>query len=115
MEGNQPNENALYVLNKSPYGNGVQLVLHVTDTFRKGYVCFDDTNCGHMIQGDITKRREKGFTFIDHQNNEWEFEEVTIEMYRDKLYQFANNGEEVSKICHTTEQLWEYYRNEFPI
>lgn len=44
----QPNEKALYLIKTSPYG-GEQVVLHVTDKFKEGYLCFDDTDRGHMI------------------------------------------------------------------
>lgn len=53
IEAKQPNKDAVYILEKSPYGNGEQIVLYVTDEFRRGYICFDDTNRGHMIKGNI--------------------------------------------------------------
>ena len=111
----QPNKNALYEIKKSPYGDGKQVVLHVTDMFRNGYLCFDDTNRGHSIQGTIISVRENGFSFVDLKNCEWEFEEVTIEYFRTDLYKYVLNGDNIAKSCSSTEDLWNYYRKEYPI
>lgn len=111
----QPNPQALYVMRKSPYGDGKQLVLHVTDSFEEGYICFDDTNRGHMIEAKNVETKERSFSFIDTQDRLWEFEEVTIEEFENSLYQYVWNGQEIAKLCATTEDLWEYYRKEFPI
>lgn len=111
----QPNNQALYLLKRSPYGNGGQLVLHVTDKFKEGYVCFDDTNRGHKVEGQIVETKTNSFIFNDNNSREWEFEEVTIEMFREGLFRFACNGEEIAELCKTTEDLWEYYRKQFPL
>ena len=115
MIKNQPNDKALYVIRKSPYGDGGQLVLHVTDTFKEGYICFDDTNRGHMIKGEITEQDESAFTMIDKNGDAWIFEIVTIEMFREDIYQCAYNGKNIAKLCTTTNDLGEYFRKEFPI
>lgn len=109
MLSGQPKKEALYVLKHSPYGDGQQLVLSVTDTFRKGYICFDDTNRGHMIQGKITEKTDHSFTLCDINQDKWEFEEVTIEMFQKELYRFVENGEYIKNICKTTEELWAYF------
>lgn len=109
----QPDEKALYRIKTSPYG-GEQVVLHVTDKFKKGYLCFDDTDRGHMIQGEITECGENLFSFVDVNKNLWEFEEVTIEMFRERVYRFVVNGEEIAEKCKTTEELWEYYERCYP-
>lgn len=111
----QPNENALYVVKKSPYGNVEQLVLHVTDKFREGYLCFDDTNRGHMLQGEITAWNEQAFSFADKEKRLWEFEEVTIEEFKSKLCLLVSNGDEIAKKCATTKDLWKYYNELFPV
>jgi len=114
MQGSkQPNEKALYLIKTSPYG-GEQVVLHVTDKFKEGYLCFDDTDRGHMIQGEITECGESSFSFVDIKKNLWEFEEVTIEMFRERVYRFVVNGEEIAEKCKTTEELWEYYERCYP-
>lgn len=115
MLENQPNPNALYVLIQSPYGDGQQLVLHVTDTFREGYICFDDTNRGHMIKGEIIEKTNNSFIMCDINQDKWEFMEVTIQMFRDDLYRFVGNGQRIKNYCNTTEELWEYYREQFPL
>lgn len=111
----QPNEKALYVIDKGPYASGYQLCLHVTTTFREGYLCFDDTNRGHMFKGEITKEYKNAFEFTDERGNLWVFREVTIQEFRHKLHNAAYNGEAIAKLCTTTEDLWEYYRKAFPI
>ena len=111
----QPNKDAVYLLEKSPYGNGEQIVLYVTDEFRKGYICFDDTNRGHMIKGKIVEVGADFFTFIDLDEMEWKFKEVSIVSFKEGLYRFVCGGEEISRRCNTTEELWEYFRMQFPI
>ena len=111
----QPNKEALYVMRQSPYGSGKQLILHVTDDFKEGYICFDDTNRGHMIEAKNVETKEHSFSFVDTQDRLWEFEEVTIEEFANNLCQYVGNGQEIAKFCATTEDLWEYYRKEFPI
>lgn len=110
----QPNNKALYIIRKSPYGDRI-LALHVTDTFREGYICFDDTNRGHMIKGKITEKDETTFTMIDRNEDIWIFEMVTIEMFQEEAYQYVYNGKNIAKLCATTDDLWEYYRKEFPM
>ncbi|MBR6537377.1 MAG: hypothetical protein IKT67_09275 [Lachnospiraceae bacterium] len=100
----QPNEKALYLIKTSPYG-GAQVVLHVTDKFKEGYLCFDDTDRGHMIQGEIKEYGETAFPFVDIKKNLWEFEEVMIDMFRERVYRFVANGEEIAESCNTTDEF----------
>ena len=109
----QPNRKALYIIDEGPYGAD-QLCLHVTDSFRDGYLCFDDTNRGHMIRGTIKKRYKNGFMFESHKGDQWVFREVTIQEYRHRISRKVVNGEAIAKLCTTTEDLWEYYRKAFP-
>lgn len=109
-----PNDKALYIIRKSPHGEG-QVVLHVTDTFKEGHVCFDDTNRGHMIRGEMLEQKEEMFTFRDKYGDIWEFEIVTIEKFDEEIYQYVYNGESILEICNTTEDLWKYYRKTFPM
>jgi len=109
-----PNDKALYIKTESPHGSG-QIVLHVTDTFKEGYVCFDDTNRGHMIQGKIVAEDDETFTFIDKHDEKWVFEIVTIEKFKGGMHRHVFNGEEIAKECDTTEELWEYFRKLFPL
>ena len=67
-----------------------------------------------MIQGEITECGESSFSFVDIKKNLWEFEEVTIEMFRESVYRFVVNGEEIAERCNTTEELWEYYNQCYP-
>ena len=110
----QPNEKALYIIDEFPYGKDV-LCLHVTDTFENGYLCFDDTERGHMIQGIIREKHLNGFEFEDRSGNVWIFREVTIQEFRHHISKTVYNGEAIAKLCTTTEDLWEYYRKKFPI
>lgn len=109
----QPNEKALYIIDKSPYGRN-QLCLYVTDTFRDGYLCFDGLDRGHMISGFIKEKYENGFEFEDKEGRPWTFREVTIQEYRHHIYKHVYNGAAIAKLCTTTEDLWEYYRKEYP-
>lgn len=109
-----PNPKALYIVDKGPYGED-QLCLHVTDKFREGYLCFDDTDRGHMIRGTIKKRYNNGFLFEDLAERQWIFREVTIQEYRHQISKHVTNGKAIAKLCTTTEDLWEYYRRTFPI
>lgn len=110
-----PNDKAFYVLRKTPHGVGGQVVLHVTDIFKAGYVCFDDTNRGHMIKGEIIEQNDRTFTFMDKNQDLWIFEIVTIELFCEEVYRYVCGGVEIMKFCNTTEDLWEYYRKEFPL
>lgn len=110
----QPNEKALYFIKTSPYG-GEQVVLHVTNKFRDGYICFEDTNRAHMIQGEIKDCGKGSFSFMDREGRLWEFEEVTIDVFREKICRFVVNGEKIVETCATTESLWEYYNRCYPI
>lgn len=109
-----PNNKALYVTRKSPYGEG-QVVLHVTDTFKEGYLCFDDTNRGHMLKGEIIASDDDSFTFFRQPNEEWVFEIVTIEKFKENVYRCVYNGKEIAEVCDTTEDLWEHFRQLFPL
>ena len=111
----QPNNKALYLLEKSPYGDGEQIVLHVTDEFKTGYICFFDTERGHMVKGNIVEENEDMFYFIDDEKLEWKFKEISIERFKDGLYNLIVGGDEICQLCNTTEDLWEYFRKEFPI
>ncbi len=115
METKQPNKDAVYLLEKSPYGNGEQIVLYVTDEFREGYICFDDTNRGHMIRGKIVEKGADSFTFFDENKNEWKFREISIESFKAGVYSLVYGGEEISRRCDTTEALWKYFRRQFPM
>lgn len=109
----QPNKGALYIIDKGPHGSN-QLCLYVTDTFRSGYLCFDDTDRGHMVEGNIVEKYSNGFQFEDAQGNEWIFREVTIQEFRHHISKNVYNGAAIAKLCTTTEDLWEYYRKEYP-
>lgn len=109
----QPNRKALYILDKSPVGKD-QLCLYVTDQFSPGYICFDDTDRGHAIEGTIREKYDNGFKFEDKDGREWVFREVTIQEFRHHIYKTVYNGKDIAKLCTTTEDLWEYYRKQFP-
>ena len=111
----QPNEQALYVIKKSPYGEGKQLAMHITESFREGYLCFYDTNRGHMIEVKITEIKDTSFLFEDFRNRQWEFEEVTIENFRKNICHHVGNWEAIANLCTTTSELWEYFQELFPI
>lgn len=110
----QPNKKAIYVIKEFPYGEN-QLALHVCDDFQEGHLCFYDTERGHMIEGNVEECFADGFYFIDKQKRKWVFKEVSIEEFQEKLWKNVVNGKEISDLCKTTEELWEYYRREFPI
>lgn len=109
----QPNRKALYIIDKSPYGKDM-LCLYVSDTFKPGYVCFDGLDRGHMIEGTITEKLSNGFHFKDTQDRAWTFREVTIQEFRHHISKKVYNGAAIAKLCTTTEDLWEYYRKEYP-
>ena len=110
----QPNKNALYVIKEFPYGKN-QLVLHVRNDFQEGYLCFYDTERGHMIEGKLEQCVADGFSFIDKRERKWEFKEVSIDEFRENLCDKIVNGKEIADLCRSTEELWQYYRKEFPI
>ena len=115
MKKIQPDKDAVYILEKSPYANGVQIVLNVTDLFKQGYICFDDTNRGHMIKGNVVSQCETSFVFLDDRNEEWEFVEISIETFRKEFYKLIVNGDLIREQCNTTEELWKYFREQFPM
>ncbi|GEM_PF-1384491 len=116
----QPNEKALYVLDMGPDGNTQQLCLHMM--IRQApykpellELCFHDTDRGHMIRGKMKSTQEHGFTWTDWRGDDWTFREVTIQEFRNSLWQYVGNGYGIAKAIHTTEDLWEWYRKTFPI
>lgn len=111
----KPNKEAVYLLEKSPYGNRKQIVLNVTDTFKEGHLCFDDTNRGHMIKGNIIRVETDSFSFLDENNRDWIFKEVSIESFKAGLYSLVVGGNEISQLCNTTDELWKYFRIQFPM
>lgn len=110
----QPNIKALYIIDKGPHGSD-QLCLHLTLTHKNGYLCFHDTDRGHMLKGEIVEEFENGFKFIDRNDREWQFREVTIQEFRHKIQRNVYNGEHIANLCTTTADLWEYYRKAFPV
>ncbi len=117
---NQPNEKALYVIDFSPHGSNQQLALHIIvrdspDKPGTPELCFYDTNRGHMIRGKMKSTQEHGFTWTDWRGDDWTFREVTIQEFRNSLWQYVGNGYGIAKAIHTTEDLWEWYRKTFPI
>ena len=109
----QPNKKALYIIDKSPHGEDM-VCLYVTDTFRQGYLCFDGLDRGHMVEGTILEKYENGFIFEDKNGIKWTFREVTIQEYRHQIAKKVYNGANIAKLCTTTEDLWDYYRKEYP-
>ena len=113
MSKDKINEKALYIIDECPYGKDL-LCLYVTESFKPGYLCFDLLDRGHMIKGTIDDVYNNGFTFSDDQNRTWVFREVTIQEYRHHIAKKVYNGPNIAKLCTNTEDLWEYYRKEYP-
>ena len=117
---NQPNEKALYVIDFSPHGSNQQLALHIIvrdspDKPGTPELCFYDSNRGLMIRGKMKNTQDHGFTWTDWRGDDWTFREVTIQEFRNNLWQYVGNGYGIAKVIHTTEDLWEWYRKTFPI
>lgn len=108
----QPNYDALYFIEESPYGE--QVCLYVTDTFKDGCICYDGLDRGHMIRGGISKIIDNGFEFLDKEDRLWRFTEVTIDSYKEHVYKFVWDGEEIASKCNTTEELVDYYHKLYP-
>lgn len=103
-----PNDKAIYVVRESPYGKG-QIVMEVTDSFREGYLCFFDTNRGHMFEGKIISNEEETFTFRHKNGEKWVFEIVTIEKFKESVHRCVSGGKNILEQCNTTEELWGYF------
>lgn len=116
----QPNEKALYVIEDSPIGSlGDQLALHIQ--IIEGQLCYLDTNRGHMLEGRMKETFENGFIFAQNRDAErrkeglWTFREVTIEEFKHHLYQHVSNGQSIADSINSTEELWQWYRTNFPL
>lgn len=118
----QPNKDALYVILKSSIHTetpGSQLALHVQiwpgHSGFKETLCFYDTMRGHMILGSMTSAADDSFIFTDKEGCQWEFKEVTLEMYKSQLSASIVGGREVAKQISSTQELWLWYREHFSI
>lgn len=63
----------------------------------------------------MSLEKDNSFILCDINMNNWEFEEVSIESFKERLYRFAENGDDIKNRCNTTEELWKYFREQFPI
>jgi len=119
----QPDKKTLYRITRSPHsqieGYGTQLALHMqirnNPHESSEILCFYDTDRGHMIPGKIISTTDNTFKFCDKDSCIWEFSEVTIEDFKNRLMATVINGEEIARFIETMEDLWEWYRKNFPI
>lgn len=116
----QPTQKAIYTI-KAPGFAADILALHVTirDPAPSGRIelCFFDTQRGHMFPGTITGRTADGFTFQNENmdGDIWIFREVTLRRFRHSVYKTVGNGEAIAAAMKDTNDLWEWYRKEFPL
>lgn len=76
---------------------------------------FFDTIHPHMIEGEIVKETEDGFTFRSDgvYPGDWTFKVVTIEEFRRWIFKHVGMGEVISAKIQTTQDLHEWYRKTF--
>ena len=112
----QPNDRALYVIKKSPLNNDTQLALHVQlwagipEILR-----FHDTIQEYKIPGRVAKIEDDAIHFKDTDGATWTLQEVTIEEYRLRLAKHVEYGEILANSIKSTEKLWQWYRNQYPL
>lgn len=117
----QPNPKALYVISKT-HARGLQPAAEIAmyvqiwpDSLgQKHSLFYYDTDRGHAIPGEITGIGDTSIRFRDKDGVIWDLDEVTIDEYRNNLAEHLDNGQEIAKSCKTTEQLWAWYRKEYP-
>lgn len=92
--------------------DGLALGTHM----RNGHLGFHDTDRGHGFPGKVIRDTEDGFTFQctgDFEPGNWEFRLLTIEMFKREYWKLVQDGEVLAVTIKTTEDLHEWYRNEF--
>lgn len=108
-----PKKEAVYVIKRTPHDVENQIVLDVGVDEESGYLCFYDTNRGHMLRGKILDTTENSFSFVDFKEREWKFEEVTVEEFKENIYRHIVGGEKIARKCKTTQELWDYFHEKF--
>lgn len=112
------NPKALYVtkislINPDRFGGfAIGLQEWPTGQSEPGEVCiaFHDTVRGHEFSGKLKEDRDGTITLTQKDGHFFVFKPCTIEMFRRTYYKLAHNGEAIAEVCHTTDDLWEYYR-----
>lgn len=99
---------------KSPGGCiGTALLVQMRD----GMLCFFDTDRGHMLRGKLLEEEEDSFSFEAESGltGIWHFEKLTIETFRREHWKHVADGALIGEICGTTQDLYQWYRNNFKI
>ena len=70
----------------------------------------------HMIEGTETKNTSQGFKYLStgYAPGWWEFEELTIESFRDQHYKLVAGGDEIGRCVQSDKELHEWFNSRFP-
>lgn len=90
--------------------NGLAMNCHM----KNGQLRYFDTLRGHMIDGEVIKDGDDGFTFksAGFEPGEWEFKALTIEDVRRGVV-WIEGGDVIAQTIKTTDDLQEWYRKTF--
>lgn len=118
----QPNRKVLYIIYESPISKkGNQLAIHVHIQEEESILVFHNTGRGHMFESSIKETFDNGFIFEVKRdyptamNGLWKSREITIEEFEHKIYKCVGNREGIAKHIHSTEDVWQYFRQLFPM
>lgn len=97
---------------EDPRFSGLAIDCHMEQHNGKDYLCFNDTERGHMIEGTLEKEGETSFTLNSTRCDAgtWTFSVVTISIFRRWLYKYVDLGGAIAQKVNTTEDLHEWYR-----
>lgn len=70
----------------------------------------------HMIRGKVKRFTKNGFVFTStgYCPGDWEFTELTYEILKAGFYKHIYGGEHLLKLVHNTQELQDYYNENFP-
>lgn len=108
-------EGKIYFIQRPGEETATHLAMKVDLDYRKFKgLCYLEPPCRpHMIRGRFGKKTANGFTFKT-EDGEWEFVEMNYENFSREFYKFVIGGEKLKAQFKTTEELQNYYNNNFP-
>ena len=79
----------------------------------KGICFYTYGERGHMIEGHLGPKTDKGFTFISegYAPGKWEFIELTYDNFKNEYHKIVIGGDKILEQVSNTQELLEWYRN----
>lgn len=113
------NKSRIYAYRWPGEAEAIGLAMYVDPDYHgfKGICFLTPPHRGHMIEGELGKKTETGFTFISwgFAAGEWEFTELTYENFKSEYHVLAEGSDEILSEVSSTEELQEWYHSHFPM